>query len=192
MSGQGQLYLQPSELYNPADLPAGQWARGIPTPGIPSKGVPAVDGVADCKNLVAASPPTLLCEFEIYSYSIEFSFQLANSGAWGSAPTLIGELALLINDRVAYSTTEHLQTLITSVNTLAVANGSFTSDLVNPIRLGARERLGLRIGINPLEDAPLGFDILVGAQLASTITTVVGGESTISYNVIDLPGSRRL
>lgn len=192
MNGQSEFYVQPSTLVLPAGFAANQWYRGVPTPGVPiTPGIPAVAGIPDCKNLAASSPPTLLCEYQLYSYSIGWNVAFANSAAF--APNVMIELALLINDRVRYVLNEGVTfpAGLDGAGGIARAFGTWVSDLVNPIKLGARDRLSLRVGVLSDSQADLLGVLLVAAQLDSAAHPI-GYESTISYNVIDLPGSRRL
>jgi hypothetical protein len=185
MSGSDYLTIQPSKLAAGA-LAAGQWARGIPTPG--TNAIAAVEGVPGCGNLVAASPPTLLCEYSVYSYSIGFGLNVEGTAA---VPNVDAELAILVNDRVAYITSlTQLAIVATAPGAGYNATGAWVSDLVNPIRVGARERLGLRVGIRSDQDAT-SSTLLIGVQVDQAGRDVAY-ESTLSYNVIDLPGSRRL
>jgi hypothetical protein len=155
----------------------------VPTPGWAGGGVPAVAGVATCRNLASMSPPTLLEEFEIYSYSIGWG--LATPGEIPAGLDL--ELQLLINDRTAWVDDEPVPA---SAVTPSVANGTFRSDLVNPIRVGARDRLTLRIGLP--QPALTSVTVVLGAQMNPAGNGISPYESTVSYNVIDLPASRRL
>jgi hypothetical protein len=193
-----QLFIQPS-LFGDFAFASGQWSRGIPTPGLAGPfvpGVPAVGGVPDCKDLLAASPPTLLEEYEIYSYSIGWGIFLEWVGADIPTPVADIELALLVNDRVQYvtSTPVVLAEVASGAGIDAwVGSDSWVSDLVNPIRLGGRERLGLRLGIKASEQLAQRVAV-VGTQIAFSggFPIPVPFESTISYNTIQVPASRRL
>lgn len=189
MSGSGQLWVQPSVI-NFGALIAGQWRRGIPTPGVPAN-IPAVQGISDCKNLLSMSPPTLLEEFQIVSYSLAYGAVLTNGGDFASPfPNITTEIALLVNDRLAYAE-EITQGATGGAATVNWVTGSMAGDLVNPIRLGARDRLSIRLGIKSDTAASVGSNVQIGAQLDPVIGSI-GVESTLSYNVIDLPASRRL
>jgi hypothetical protein len=195
MSGSGQLWIQPSGLRDFVPLAAGTFYRQIPTPGVPTQ-IPAVQGIADCKNLIAQSPPTLLEEFELYSYSIGFAVLAygPDSDAFTTPPNLTAELALLVNDRVAYITSQTAAGVAINAdpaNSIYELIGSWTSDLVNPIKLGARDRLSLRVGIMA-DQANSELSGVIGVQLDPATQDTIPFESTISYNVIDLPASRRL
>lgn len=209
MSGSGRLFIQPSELTffdtddNGGDAyPPGMWHRGIPTPGVAlllDIPVPAVRGIADCHNLVSNSPPTLLEAFELYSYSIGWKVHIVQQAGDYVAPfpNLSAELGILVNDELRYVSTETVPTgeEFTGAGT-AAASGSWSADLVNPILVGARDRLTLRIGVSADQTAG-AFYVLVGAQSHFVSAGGAGNvmdpfESTISYNQIDLPARRRL
>lgn len=197
MSGYGELFVQPSTLAIGVSQP-GAMQRGIPTPGVSvaTLAIPAVGGVPDCKNLLAAAPPTLLEAYELTSVAIGWS--ILNNETAGSAvtPNLVAELALLVNDRVRFITTA--QAIGEQTNTGVAqytGSGSWVLDLVNPIRLGARERLSLRIGAQSDQGFQASSQMIIGVQLQNEGAGAFAGapfESTISYNVIELPASRRL
>lgn len=189
MSGYAQLPVPPGTFDAAPGLGgtlAGQWYRGIPTPGL----FGPVSGVADFKNLLSMSPPTLLERYELYSYAIGFGVLLVSGGAFAATPTISAELALLVNDRVAYTAIETMVTTELAVG-VNMATGAWSSDLVNPIRINARERLSLRVGFISDQPTTVHGLIVAGAQLDNA-GTAKAYESTISYNVIDLPASRRL
>lgn len=168
--------------------------RQIPIPGVKTSGgalqIPAIIGQAGCDNLIADSPPTLLESYEIYSFSIGVVVVVdTEAPAAGTAITI--ELALLVNDRLAYTAT---QVVPARLATETYANAMFVSDLTNPIRLGARDRLGLRLGA-AVDDSPSINNIVVAAGTTfdpSGFGSYAGFESTISYDVLDMPASRRL
>lgn len=195
MIGDAQISIQPSEaaLAVPANpYVGGQWYRGIPTPGIAGL-VPAVGGVATCRNLIANSPPTLLELYEIYSLTIGWAVLVGDASGFASVPNLSVEMALLVNDQVRYTNVVQAVNVASSSGTTAqyATSGAWVADIVNPIRVGARERLGLRVGV--LSD--IGGEniwVRVGTQMDPTFGAVVPYDSEISYRVIDLPGSRRL
>lgn len=202
MSGRGQIFVQPSELETTGGTAAGAWFRGIPTPGWVSLGggatpaIPAVGGIATCANVISDSPPTLLEEFQVVSYSLGWAIYVREAAAPASPPTLTFEIALLVNDRVQYVASEQTTGIaLAGVTTDFVASDHLTSDLVNPVTVGARDRLGLRIG-GLCNQATTIFGVMIGAQLTPSPTfdssSETPFESTVSFNVIDLPGSRRL
>ena len=138
----------------------------------------------------------LLERFEVYSYSIGWGVLLQSSAALAAVPQAMVELAFLVNDRPAYV----IQTTAPTVtppgdNKNWVANGSFVSDLVNPMDLGARDRLAIRVGASSLTTLDVGISIVIGTQFVgygAGAPTLGPFESTISYRVIDVPASRRL
>lgn len=194
MIGEGELFIQPSELDFTTGVATTAMQRGIPTPGVSAAivtpAIAPVGGLPTCNNLIAASPPTLLEQYEIYSYSIGWSAVIVNGGGFASAPVVDVELALLVNDRVKHRATTQQETINrTAPNAYEAPGGFFNVDLVNPIRVGSRDRLGLRMGLG----ADLAFDsfyLVVGSQVAGTRS--VPAESTILYRVYDLPGARTL
>lgn len=197
MSGRADLYVQPSRLVV-GTLPngtavGGVWAYGIPTAGVGNYGIPAVVGVADCSNLVAASPPTLLEQYDVSSYSIAWSAIVANSAALASAPVVTAELALLVNDAVRHTNRMSATGVDTGgASETFIAGDVFTADLVNPVTVGARERLTLRIGLLSSLSANAGAQVVVGVQLDPITPGPISYPSTVSYYVIDVPASRRL
>jgi hypothetical protein len=185
-----ELFIQPSQLLFGA-IAAGQFVRGIPTPGILAvPPIPPVNGIATCRNLLSDSPPTLLEAYDIYSYSIAAGVGFINGGGFASDPSITLEIALLVNDRVRYIATQTQPGFLAVANTNALAAALFASDLVNPIRLGARDRLSLRLGANcTLASSP--GSAIVGAQYDQNgLPAAV--ESTLSYDTIQLPAGRRL
>lgn len=195
MSGHGQVSIQPS-AFNPHSTQAGTFVRGVPIPGVRDSGgsleIPAVDGIASCADLFSSSPPTIMEAYEVYSYSIGTSV-LVNSNPPAAGTLVTMEIALLVNDQVTYSAQQQQPLLLQ--NSKSYVNYLFTSDLVNPVRVGARERLSLRIG-GALPVAVGGsvnfLTFTAASQLDPTNGNEVGFESTISYNVVDIPGRRRL
>lgn len=188
MSGSGQVWVQPSTLVIGAQN-AGQWARGIPVPGAGGS-IPAVGGIATCANLIADSPPTLLEEFQIYSYSVAWAFFLNGAGA---APNVDVEIALLVNDRVRYQNDTTASPVVAAGGGNYLGNGTWSSDLNNPIRVGARDRLSLQVGLLA-DQAYTSAHMYAAAQndYTGSADLIIAQESTISFNVLDLPASRRL
>lgn len=184
------VYIQPSELECLGNPGPGGWVRGIPTPGVPigpSPAIPAIPQIATCENLVQDSPPTLLEEYGFYSYSIGVS---AITGAGDTAPDITIELAILINGTIRYVTDTGP---ITAQQATApwIVSGSFVSDFVNDIVVGARDRLGLRLGFSSTEGLQEEDVVIVGVQV-ETVANAVPFPSTISYNTTKLPASHRL
>lgn len=184
------ITVQPSELDISSAIVASEWYRGIPKAGVASVPIPAVGGQPDCTNLIAGSPPTLLEEYSFYAFSIAWQIFLSNGAAYGTAPVITAEIALLVNDRVEYSTTQQQVSEIDFDG--ATALGTFSGDLVNPIRVGGRERLSLRVGLLSDTAAAVGGFIVVAAQSSASAGNVSGVESTLSYTTLELPARRRL
>jgi hypothetical protein len=192
MSGSGQLFVQPSQAGFGA-MSKGIWGRAIPTPGVPFLSLPAVGGVASCRNLIAASPPTLLEEYEIYNLVIGYTAVILLSAA---APDIVVEVeaTLLINDRPAYTNSTPPQDVSGADGVEPFASGAWTADLVNPISVGARDRLGLRVGVMASADN-IGANVIVGMQTAYVFPTgavALPYESTISYRTVNVPAAHRL
>lgn len=164
--------------------PAG-WITGTPTLN------GTVKGIADCASLFRLSPPTLLEMFEIVSYSIAFTASLTSGTTFATAPAISGQLTFLVNDDIRQIVDiGPLTSVLRSDSVVAWANGAFVGDLVNPIRMGARERLNLQLGLMS-DQAAAGYAAYIGAQINPS-QVVQGYPSSISYNVIELPGARRL
>lgn len=188
-----ELFIQPSQMHAPAGAAAGQWVRGIPVPGAPMavNPIPAVSGIATCNDLLAGSPPNLLQRYEVYSYSIGWGIFVQPQEAAGE---LTAELALLVNDHLAYTTSQTLPAINEpGGGTASYASGAWVADLVNHIMLGGRDRLTLRAGAQSSE-AVTYLDMYVGVQQqpAGASLGPAPFESTISYNVTSLPPRRRL
>jgi hypothetical protein len=183
MGGSTQLWVPPSSFTIP-EKSQGKLTQGSLAAGYPD-GTQVVTGnsVAGPNNLVSPSPPTLLEEFEVYSLSIIWDVVGITAGV-----RVLANLELLVNDRRAFGIAgEQVE-----------AYASWQADLVNPIRLGARDRLGLRVGVELSTAVEQGVCYFM---LGATYSTVGVGlhaeswtlaESTISYNVLDVPGSARL
>jgi hypothetical protein len=186
MGGSGQLWVPPASfsfttINRPVSAPL--------APGYPD-GTKIVTGtnLAQPNNLVASSPPTLLEEFEIDSLAIAWGV----AGVLGTAAEVacLAKLYLLVNDRRA-------TTLASEANDSLNPTGVWVADLVNPLRIGARDRLGLSVELKISTvhaQATMYFMIAgvpngTGGALASEWTLA---ESTISYAVLDVPASARL
>jgi len=203
MPGASAFTIPPSEAHfdwppNNTVLPASQWSRGIPVPTFL-----APTGVADCRALERGVPPTLRTAYECYALSIAWGLRMGNAGGW--VGNLLVELALLVNDQLAWVGTDSgagAQTNESGPTPVIIANGIINADLVNPVRINPRERLSLRIGMAvdaPVTPSPGTFITMAATVaeqdvLASGATTVspVAVQSTISYQIIDLPGARSL
>lgn len=176
-----ELFIPRSSITSAA-LAANEWYRQIPIVFGGNYGI-------DCKNLLAPSPPTLLEEYEVVSYAIGWSVLLFNSGGIAN-PAVQVELAFLINDRVRYTTTEQPGTVAEGADSV-YASGAFVGDLVNPFRLGARDRLSLRAGILSSIATTTATPLYIGTQFDPN-GNELGYESTITYNTLELPARRRL
>lgn len=183
MGGQAELIVHPAEAII-SNAAATQNYPAIPPPGGLSP-----SGVATCNNLVADSPPSLLQAYEIYGFTIPAAMQVTNGSAFASAPELGLTLELLINDYPKAAYLAALSPLMFSSSNY-IATYVFAADLTNPIRVGARDRLGLRLtGVSSLAAATMA--LLAGVTYAAT-PAYVTSEGRILYDVIDLPGSRRI
>lgn len=200
MSGSGQLFIQPSTAYfSAAGVGVGAWQRAVPVPGDPNAVfapfLPAVGGVPDCRNLLSSSPPTLLEAYELYGLAIGFSVVFGSNPQGATDPaTAVMELALLVNDRVAYTQTKSQVVPPDPPVASPIVSDTWNADLVNPIVLGARDRLGLRVGLMLDQPDTTNETFYVGIQMAPAGGGVAFApcESTISYRVLDVPASRRL
>jgi hypothetical protein len=193
MGGASQLSIQLSQFAQ-APVLANQWYRGFPTPGFAMTGftpILALVGQPRCAGLLDGSPPTLLERDDIYSHQIGFGL-IVEAGVLAAAPIVQCEMSLLVNGDVHYTLIEQVQTVVSLANpNIYLAAGSWTSDLVNPVSVGARERLQLRAGFNSNEPATTDIVMAVAGQIKGD-GSAVGYPSTISYRVIDLPPTRRL
>lgn len=188
MSGTGQLWLPPSQALIAGPIQPAQPYSGTPTI-IPT--VANVTGVADCTNLLKSSPPTLLELFEIYAFSIPYALQIDNTAGFAVPPTGQIQLALYVGSDLAGSYSDSPSMYEATADNY-VGSGVFQSDLVNPIRLAARDRLAIKLtGISAV--AATTMELYVGVVLATQpVNHYNGAPATINYNVIDLPASRRL
>lgn len=177
-----------------ATAPPGQWIRQVPTPVTP------MGGVADCTALEYMAPPTLRTAYSIYSVSLAYAAVIQNAGLTGSySGNILVETALLINDEVKWFGTDEQPAVNQSMGPdgFNIANGTISADLVNALRLNPRERLKLRLGIAIDTGAtpPSGLAVVEGIWVAEQITptnTLTPVQSTINYQIIDLPGNRQL
>lgn len=195
MSGASSLIVQPCS--SPEFMVA---ADGLIVPltftaGFPD-GTPFIVPAAQPNNLASQSPPTLLEAFDVYAVAISYGWYSITSGLAGAE--LIVELDLLINDQLAYSTTD-TQIVVAPGSGGGIANGRWTADLVNPVRVNARERLGIAAGFSIGGTvSPTGW-MMIGAQTTGADFTHpthpdnwAVRNSVISYAVIDVPAARRL
>lgn len=190
MTYNGQVSIPPSQFNLAAVAQPFVWQRGIPSPGAPGVGVPAVGGVPGCANLLAVNPPSLFESYEIYSIVIGWTAQLIFPGALPPDVSVDAEAALLVNDSVVYANTVTQQATFGSAS--ALADGTWTADLVNPIVIGARDKLSLRTGVRPSQPVS-GNSIYVGLQAlyASPVVIVPAPfESSINYRVLNREESR--
>lgn len=192
MSGRGDFPIQPSQIGLGA-IVSTQSYEGIPTPGAQTLGIPAVNGQPTCSDLAAASPPTILEEFQIYSYTIGIGIlSIASGGSFAEPPNFTVGLGFQINGRLVYKVSQIIPPFSPAVGE-AIASGQFISDLVNPIHLERSQRLSLQITLTQDQDAT-ATTVFVGtqAEIVSGGAAPVPMESSVSYNVIELPASRRL
>jgi hypothetical protein len=187
MSGAGEVSIQPGQVTF-ANPNVGQSYSGYPMPGVPN-GPPAVGGAPTCQNLLSDSPPTLLEAFDIYGFTISAVIQNTTSGA---PPNMELVLDLMRNESLAATfTADPPAVAIASLSGEYVGLNVFTSDLTNPIRFGARDRLGLRLR-GQLDQTAATLSLSVGVTYNPVIPGYVGQESKLFYNVVDLPASRRI
>lgn len=166
------------------------WDRGIPgLIGPDGTSATAPHGIADCNALEAMTPPTLRTAYSVYSLSIAYGATVAYDAA---VTTILVELSLLINGEVKWAGTDSETAIPIRGNTLLITSGVINADLVNPVIINPRERLSLRVGTatSPSAVGAVTGNTVVGAQVASS--GYVFTQSTISYQIIDLPGSRSL
>lgn len=176
MSGSSSVWVQPCTLGA-----AGQRLRA----GYPD-GTQTSTGLAPPNDVFSLSRPSLLELYEVYAVSIAWGLQFdaAHDGA-----EVIATLRLLVSDQLVWSSSDR-ETTVGSV-----VEGQWTADLVNPLRVGARERLGLDVLLSGDVAGP-GL-LMVAAQPLGTVPSNLRVnwapvESTISYAVVDVSASRRL
>lgn len=190
MPGASQFVVPPSSVATDFQWASDQTTQPMRQIPVPVAGLaPAGSNVATCAALESMTPPTLRRAYSIYAVNIAWS-ALIDATYTGS---IIGELALLVNGELAWVGTDAEPT--NNVLTDAIASGVISADLVNPIILNPRERLSLRVGMStstPIASIILGT-MVVGAQYAQDGTgDIVAVQSTISYQILDLPGNRSL
>jgi hypothetical protein len=196
MSGQGTLWVPPSGFQDAVAQSGSTWHRAIPSspPISPFTGIANYTGLAPCNALQAMVPPSLLRAYDIYSLNIAWGAAFNDSVSETYAGNIRAELALLVNNEVRWVSTD--DELATAWGFYAYAQGTITADLVNPIRLNTRENLALRLGVvcdvAPAHDAESLWFGAVGMQLNTGTSYWQGVPSTISYNIIDLPGARAI
>lgn len=188
MTGSSSVPVPPSQAGAVATVAAGVWSYGIPAilGGGPT-------GIASCRSLFSTSPPTLLEEYELYSYSIGLGAYVQASAGPGftGSPNIQLELEFLVNDRAAYRNLLTAPAAPITAGLGAIFSGALTSDLVNPIRFGARNRLTLKLGLACDQDIS-AWIVVAGAQIDNNGQPSIPYESSIFYNVLDVPASRRL
>ena len=192
-----QIPVQPSSVVLTFGQPA------IPSPGLVGPLIVfgdiilPVSGVATCQNLVADSPPTLLEEYQFYSYSIRYAvFDYDPGGALPAAPNVTTKLTLLRNEREIVRTDTDTQpwdnftvTILGFSGPVSAATGIFSADLVNPFVIGARDRLTLAIET----DSPVAQFAFVGAGWEVLSPDFgFGPPSSLSYNTIAVPARQRI
>lgn len=185
----------PSQFTPGSGAVAGVWARGVPLPGIgaASPGSAWIRGTADCRNLFAMSPPTLLEAYEVASYAIGWGIYIAAGSAFARPPVFTAEMAFLVNGEVRFVAQNQVDSVLNTAGLEATGSGTWIGDLVNPIIVGARDRLALRMGFVSDLAGPANSFGVVGAQLVpGAVATTTPAPSTISYRTLSVPGARRL
>jgi len=182
-------------------IPGTTWFRQVPTratsinAGIGTTQMPT--GVAECSALERMTPPTLRTSYSIYSASNAWAaFLLSLGGAY--AGNILAEVALLVNDVVVWVGADNQPAVPVPADAgVYSAQGVISADFVNQPRLNPRQRLSLRLGT--ASSAPVtahagnAIKIAVAAQIDPlNDSAFTQDQSTISYQIIDLPGSRQL
>jgi hypothetical protein len=201
MPGASAFYVQPSTLIAmPPGTDGAGWVRGIPTIGL--LGAPAVGNpappypVADCHALEYDSPPTLRTAYDVYAVSIPWGAAIYDA----TTPMNVNvELALLINGEVRWIGTDNepFQSLGYGSPAAYGAAGTINADLTNALRINPRERLSLRMGL-ALDPPQTIYENTIWGYVSAQVTgsapseTVIPTQGSISYQIIDLPGSRSL
>lgn len=178
----GQITVQPSQTPQLNSIAAGQWNRAIPNAGCPffSPPISPIGGAPTCGNLLAYIRPTPSELLEVVSYSIGWAVSLATVS---TPPNITTELALIVNNVVRYSiqTTIPAGSFVQGSNDY-IANGSFTSDLNNPIDVTWRDSLSLRFGYLSDQAAAQGGVAFVGIQ-QTPAGAPTDFQSTLTFNV---------
>lgn len=191
MPGQSAFYV-PWSAYQIfyASNSSAQWTRQIPMIQ------PAISGVADCNALELLTPPTLRTAYDIYAVSIPWA-AYASFAMSGFTGQFLAEIALLINGDVRWIGSD-AQDAVYIGGTAYIGSGSINADLVNAVRINPRERLSLRLGFatNPAMTPDGALQIEPAVSQAFTVdgggAHFIATQGTISYNIIDLPGTRKL
>lgn len=193
MPGSSQFYV-PWSAFNIdyTTFQSTQWVRAIPA--IQGN----VQGIADCNALERGTPPTLRTAYNIYAVSLPWAVYVAFAAA-GFTGDLLAEIALLINGEVKWIGTDAQPAIPIPGADAYIASGSISADLNNPLRINPRERLSLRLGfatspaINPVGVLHAEPAVAQTFSVASSnVVTFVPEQGTISYQIIDLPGTRSL
>ena len=182
MSYYGQIYVQPSELAFQGGLQPG-WNRGIPSPGCPRLGVPAITG-ATCQSLLSANPPSLLEHYEIFGLVIGFAAVMITAS---TSDVVSVEATLLLNGSAVYtniiSESASIISAYSGASDAALLAGAWSADLVNPITVGSSDSLSLRVGVESAVATtfgPAGTDsaprIFVGTQATYHTDSVAANE----------------
>jgi hypothetical protein len=199
MPGLSAFEVPPAGLAFFGTVNGGQWHRQIPISNFGVTGIPnAPTGIADNSALELATPPTLRTAYSIYSVSLAWGAIMQNVAS-GYVGNFLAEIALLINGSVRWIGTD--KQVAASQPATATdyysASGVISADLVNPVRLNPRERLSLRLGI-AMDTGVTGTGTLLTAGVAAQPRNDAPATdwdfvpSTISYQILDLPGNRSL
>lgn len=180
-SRQAKQVVQPSrfQVTNPV---GGTWYRAIPIPGtfLTTAGIP---GAPPCSNIFAYTPPTLRRYYEIFGYSIGYSWENSFSAATSPGPVMIAELAFLKNGDVVH-TNEDIITFpvgLAGGTTAWIAASAWTADLNNPISVEHWEILSIRMSVFSNLTA-VQDNALIGIQTDGSANDLAY-PSTISYNI---------
>jgi hypothetical protein len=183
--------------YNFPTTPGTDWFRAVPTrASTAAMGYPVVTGIAECTALELLTPPTLRTAYSIYHLSIPWAADATiNPPATTYVGNILAEIALLVNGLVQFVGNDSQPAVgIQGDPGVYRASGVISADLINPIRLNPRERLSLRLGTALSAPATVNVanTIQIGVSAIAVSTALASTEGTISYEILDLPGSRQL
>lgn len=182
----------PSALGTDTPLAANQILSGVPPLFQPRS------GVASCNNLFSASPPMLGERFEVYSLAVPAiaEFSSASGAAWTKAPNIRLSMDLYVNSELAYTMEDEGPGIsYGSASNYALLSTTFAADLINPVYVGSRERLSIRLSTSCDQAAATAYVYAAMVLQFSSATpdgVIQGAEGTISYNAVELPTARRL